>query len=500
MMTTSFSPRDGRVLGEVGDTSADQLASIVAAATTAAPAAADVAPAVRRRWLDAIADAIDQHAGELIKLADSETALGVPRLTGEVNRVAEQLRFYGRVAADGAYLGVVVDDSTPIAPRLVRINRPLGPVAVFGASNFPFAFGVVGNDTASALAAGCPVVAKAHPAHVLTSVRLAEIATAALTAAGAPAGLFDLVSGLQVGVDLVRTPEIKAVGFTGSQGGGLALWKIANEREIVIPVYAEMGTVNPVVVTPAGAADLAEIAKGFVGSFTLGSGQFCSKPGLLFAPKGSDAGRVVADVLTDVSPTPYMLTSAIAANVTVGVHNLVEAGASVVTRLAGPGTGWSAESAVLTAPISALVPGSKLLEEVFGPVAVVVEYSDAQELHEALGVLQGSLAGSVFGGGDNDPDLAATVSALAGQVGRVTVGDWPTGVAWSWAQQHGGPWPSTSNPATTSVGAAALDRFVRPIAYQSVPDGALPAGTREAVDPANPWHIPRRINGKLELA
>jgi NADP-dependent aldehyde dehydrogenase len=493
----SFAPLDGSVLATVPDTAPEDLVSALSAAA-AAVSICDVAPSTRQQWIDAIADALDGHQEELAALANSETALGMPRLLGEVSRAANQLRFYARVGVDGAYLGVTVDDATASTPRLVRANRPLGPVAVFGASNFPLAFGVLGNDTASALAAGCPVIAKAHPAHLLTSLRLGEIATRALADAGAPHGMFAVVAGLQVGVDLVRAAEIAAVGFTGSQNGGLALWRIANERDVVIPVYAEMGTVNPVVLTRLGVANLDEVAKGFVGSFTLGSGQFCSKPGLLFAPAGHHVAEAVAAALAEAVPQPTMLTEAIAHNVAIGVDAMVEAGATVVGKVMGSGTGWSADAAVLEAPISSLTPGSRLLEECFGPVALVVEYESHDELERALAQLQGSLAASVFGGGDDDPDVARAVATVVGKSGRVTVGDWPTGVACTWAQQHGGPWPATSNPATTSVGGAALNRFVRPVAFQSVPDSALPDSIREAVAPANPWRIPRRVNGRLE--
>ncbi|GAA4013491.1 aldehyde dehydrogenase family protein [Streptomyces plumbiresistens] len=497
MTIPSYSPRDGRVLGEVRESNQVELALAVRRAAVAAPSVADTTPAERQRWLAAVADALDAHQEALAQLADDESALGMPRLLGEVSRTAEQLRFYGRVAADGGYLGVTVDEATATAPRLVRINRPLGPVAVFGASNFPFAFGVLGNDTGSAIAAGCPVVAKAHPAHPRTCLRLAEIATEALAAAGAPDGVFSMVVGLQAGVDLVKADDIRAVGFTGSQSGGLALWRIANERQEVIPVFAEMGTVNPVVLTSRGARHLDEMAKGFVGSFTLGAGQFCTKPGLLFAPAGHRAAEAVAAALHQAAPESTMLTQAIAENVTAGVRDLVKAGARVIGKAGGPGRGWSADAVVLTAPIGALTSGSRLLEECFGPIAIVVEYADESELYAALTQLQGSLAGSVFGDGEDDPEAAAVIARLAGQVGRVTLGDWPTGVAWAWAQQHGGPWPATSSPSSTSVGAGALERFVRPVTFQSVPDDVLPVSVRDAVVPENPWRIPRRVDGVL---
>lgn len=492
MSVTSFDPRTGAVVATVADTKDAELRAVLAAAAGAAPVLAATSPAQRRTWLHAVADALESHRDQLARLADLETALGSERLTGEVTRAAGQLRFYAEVAAEGSYVDVTVDEPTATTPGLVRVNRPLGPVAVFGASNFPFAFSVLGNDTATALAAGCPVVAKAHPAHAGLSLRQAEIAREALAAAGAPRGTFAVVSGHQVGVDLVRAPEITAVGFTGSQAGGMALWRIAHERDVVIPVYAEMGTVNPVVVTAAGARDIEAVAKGFVGSFTLGSGQFCTKPGLLLAPAGADAAQAVADALRSAAPEPVMLTSAIADGVRTGLAAMVAAGAEVVAEVPAAGPGWSAPAAVLAAPAAALAPGSRLLEETFGAVVLVVDYADTADLAAVLRRLQPSLAASVFTGGAEDDQAGQVVSLLSGQVGRVAVDAWPTGVAFTWAQQHGGPWPATSAPAATSVGAAGLARFVRPVAYQSAPDAWLPPEAQAA----NPWGLPRRVDGK----
>ena len=436
---------------------------------------------------------MEMHRDELVRIADRETALGLDRLEGEVLRAADQLRFYGDVATEGSYLQVTIDHGTSSRPGLVRVNRPVGPVAVFGASNFPFAFGVLGNDTAAALAAGCPVVTKAHPAHVGLSMRQAEIAREALFGAGAPDDALAVVSGHQTGVDLVRAPEIAAVGFTGSQAGGMALWRIANEREVVIPVYAEMGTVNPVVVTRSGAEDIDAVAAGFTRSFTLGNGQFCSKPGLLVAPSGCHAAEAVGAALRTADPRPVMLTEGIALSVMSGVQDWVTAGAEIIEQTDVGEQGWSAPAAVLKAPADAFVAGSSLLEETFGAVALVVEYEDDEALDELLGRLQNSLAAAVFTGGPGDRQGAGVVRRLSRQVGRVAVNEWTTGVGATWAQQHGGPWPATSAPWATSVGAHGLGRFVRPVAYQSMPDEWLPPEAQEA----NPWNVPRRIDGML---
>ncbi len=490
---TGFDPRSGAATASVDHTSPDELERAVRSAMAAVELTAATAPATRRAWLAAGAAALESHQTELVALADGETALGATRLEGEVVRTANQMRFYADVAAEGSYLGAVLDDASGPIAAIGRVNLPLGPVAVFGASNFPFAFSVFGNDTASAIAAGCSVVIKAHPAHPVTSQRTFEVVHAAMVAAGAPAGIASLVFGYETGIALVQHPDIAAVAFTGSQAGGLSLWRLANERDVVIPVYAEMGTINPAVVTPAAAADIDSIARGFVGSFTLGSGQFCTKPGLLLAPRGADAAGAVAAALRDAAPDPVMLTRGIADAASAGVTQLQESGATLLVESAASAEGWASPAVVLSAPIDLLHRGSRVLEECFGPVAVVVEYEQIDEAVQAIDSLQGALAASVMAAADGDPDAALLIRRLERKVGRVIVNDWPTGVAFTWAQQHGGPWPATSTPSSTSVGAAALDRFVRPVAYQGLGDALLP----EALRADNPWRIPRRVSGVL---
>ena len=492
MIVTSYDPRTGKSNGTAIDSTSQDVAETVAAASEATVAVAAASPRDRRDWLAAVADALEAHADELISLADTETALGEARLAGELARAAGQLRFYGEVAVEGSYLQATIDSASPAGPALARVARPIGPVAVFGASNFPFAFGVLGNDFGSALAAGCPVVVKAHSAHVLLSIRLVEIARRALTLAGAPEGALGVVIGREAGVTLVAADDISAVGFTGSQTGGLALWRVANERDQVIPVYAEMGTVNPVVVTPAASERMTDVAAGFVASYTLGWGQYCTKPGLIFAPCGAQAADAVAQALRAAEPSAVMLTEGIAHAAHDGLSALEAAGATVLVRIDGPDQGWSAPAAVVTAPIDALQPGSALLEEVFGPIAVVVEYDDPQQVPDVLDRLQGSLTASVITALDGPDHLAAElIPRLAEQAGRVTVNDWPTGVAYAWGQHHGGPWPATSIPSATSVGAAALCRFVRPVTFQSCRDEWLPEELRSS----NPWRVPRRVDG-----
>jgi NADP-dependent aldehyde dehydrogenase len=479
------SPYTGATLGEYA-TSTPRDVDVAVAAAAAAARIAETCPSTVAGWLDTVADSLDANGNELARLADAETGLGMDRLTGEVGRAASQLRFYAAVAREGSYLGATID-TTPV--MIGRVQRPVGPVAVFGASNFPFAFGVLGHDAGSAIASGNPVVAKGHPAHPGLSRRLAEIAIAALAKAGAPEGTYGLVTGFEAGQQLVRHSGVRAVAFTGSERGGTALWRLANERPEVIPVYAEMGTVNAVIVTKGAAAARADaIAAGFVESFTLGMGQFCTKPGLLLVPAGSGLPAAVAETVV-ARPAGVLLTEAIAAGCETGIARLVGSGATVLGRGAGADEGWACGATVLTASASALTKGSPLLAEVFGPVALVAEYADSAELDHVIAQLPGALAVGVHAA--DGEDVAALVATVAARVGRVVFNGWPTGVATTWAQQHGGPWPATTVPSATSVGAAALQRFLRPVAYQGLPDAALPAPLRQD----NPWRVPRRLDG-----
>ena len=503
----SYDPRTGEAEGLVPDSDPAAVTRALGEAAAAAQAMASANTRARRAWLEALAAAVEAHAEELVTLADRESGLGAPRLTGEVARMAMQMRFYAEVALEGSWFGVTIDRQVGNLTGLRRVNQPLGPVAVFGASNFPFAFGLLGNDTASALAAGCPVVAKAHPAHPALCRRLAEIAVEALRRAGAPEGCFGTVSGFAAGQVIVMAPQITAVAFTGSQSGGMALWRLAHEREVVIPVYAEMGTINPVVLTRAGLGRVQEVARGFVESFTLGTGQFCTKPGLLLAPRGAGVVEAVAAVVRASAPSGWMLTEGIRDHYVGGLADLQAAGATFQARITGQDaerdegaspSGWVAGAALLSVEAADLVPGSRLEAEVFGPVSLVAEYDDLEDLTGTLSRLQGALVAAIMTdaeGGAQDPDLGPVVEALSHLSGRVAVNTWPTGVATSWAQHHGGPWPATSNPSGTSVGAAALVRFTRPIAYQDVPDQALPP----ALQDANPWHLPRRLDGVLSM-
>ena len=497
MRIASFNPQTGHEVTSAAATSSSDVVSICGRAAEAAATLRDTSPAERRIWLNALADALEKDRANLVAIADEETALEPARLEGELSKTIAQTRFYGDVAAEGSYLGLAVDDATDTTPAMVRMCQPIGTVAVFGASNFPFVFGALGHDTAAAIAAGCSVIAKAHSAHIGLSLRLAELARSAMSDAGAPKGVFDMVLGHDAGVELVRAPEVAAVAFTGSQSGGLALWTIANERPIPIPVYAEMGTVNPVIVTPRGVAAMDEVARGFVATFTSSAGQYCTKPGLLFAPEGSEALDRVSAAFRAASPSPVMLTATIARSVRTGIAEMQEAGATLVDESTYADAGYGAPAAVLEAAVTDIAPGSRLLEECFGAVAVVCTYRTVEEVCAALRTLQASLVAAVFTGAEAaDPDVVAIVDVLEDKVGRVVFNGWTTGAPHGWAQNHGGPWPATSNASGTSIGAAALDRFVRPIAFQSAADQWLPRAAQQS----NPWNVTRRVNGILHQA
>ena len=443
----------------------------------------------------AIADALAEKADDIVAVADRETSLGEQRLRGELVRTCYQLRFFGEVIDEGSYLEAAIDHAgeTPMGPRpdLRRMLVPIGPVAVFGASNFPLAFSVPGGDTVSALAAGCTVVIKAHPAHPLTSALCFETMAAVV-----PEGVLQLVSGEQAGRDLVEHPAIRAVGFTGSLSGGRALADLAAARPVPIPFYGELGSVNVMVVTPAAAgARGGEIGTALGASFTLGSGQFCTKPGLVFVPAGAD-GDGLRDACAGAvqDKTFAMLTNRIRDGYLEGSAAL--ASEDGVRELL-PDRGQSSEGVRATLleldAVGDLAGRPELLHEVFGPLAVFVRYGSLTELEPVFAVLPGALTATVHAELD-ESGVAELAERLLRVAGRLVWNGYPTGVAVSWAQHHGGPWPG-SNSLHTSVGATALRRFLRPIALQNAPAALLRPELRD-----EPTDVPRRIDGILQPA
>lgn len=496
-------PRTGAPVGEpVPHTQPAALDRACRAAAAAAPALAALPLAARADLLRAVAEALGAEEQAIVAIADAETALGDGRLRGELVRTRVQLEMFADAVLEGSFLEVVIDLPDPAAlpaprPDLRRILRSLGPVAVFAASNFPLAFSVAGGDTASALAAGCPVIVKAHPGHPGTSALVGRLVADALAKAGAPEGCFAVVHGVEAGRALVAHPAIAAAGFTGSLRGGRALFDLANGRPDPIPFYGELGALNPVVVSAGALARRAdEIVAGFVGSFTLGSGQFCTKPGLLFLPTGHGLTDRLAAAVGAVQIGPllnaqiqdgFRRTAADLGGVP-GVRRLAERPAAETVGYAVPPVLFAVAATDLVAH------ADEVLEECFGPAALVVEYASQAELFDAIDAVPGSLTAGLHVDEATEPDLTeALLERLTTRAGRVIFGGWPTGVAVTWAMQHGGPWPATTAPLHTSVGVTAVRRFLRPVSYQGVPDSALPAPLRNA----NPLGIPRRVNGHL---
>ncbi|HEV7626721.1 MAG TPA: aldehyde dehydrogenase (NADP(+)) [Streptomyces sp.] len=504
----SVDPRTGKQREQVGTeaTAADVDAAVRAAHAAREPLADRT---VRAALLRAAAGQLGAASEEIIAAADAETALGRPRLPGELARTQAQLRAFADEIEDGAYLGITINhtdsDATPPCPDLRRYKIPLGVVAVYAASNFPLAFSVPGGDTASALAAGCPVVVKAHPDHPATS----ELTGAALRRAAAEVGLpedvLSVVHGFEAGVELVKHPLVTAVGFTGSVRGGRALFDAAAARPTPIPFHGELGSLNPVVVTRAAAEERAEeIGTGLAGSMTLGTGQFCTKPGFVLAPEG-EAGDRLLDTLRDVvakaAPGP-LLDGRMREAFLAGISARTEIEGVDAPVLAGAGDdedGQTVSAGFLTVPASKLGQPQYelLLEECFGPVTVVARYRDEDEVSAALSRLPGNLTATLqLSGGEAVGDAgqgARLLAALTPLAGRVLVNGWPTGVAVAPAQHHGGPYPSTTS-TSTSVGATAIERWLRPVAYQDAPDALLPPELRDA----NPLGLPRRIDGRRE--
>ncbi len=501
-MTDVFStnPMTGeqRSLGFESSTDDDVLAATQRAASAAADYAARPL-SWRADMLRAMAEELEGDAANLVATASDETALPTTRLEGELRRTAFQFRFFADVVTEGSFLDATIDHATdsPMGPLpdLRRVRTPLGVVGVFGSSNFPFAFSVPGGDTASALAAGCPVVIKAHPAHPATSAATFEALSRAASRCGAPDGTVNLIFGLSAGTVLVDAPDVRAVGFTGSVGAGLALWERANARGVPIPFYGELGSANPLVVTSSATSQRgAEIGTGLAGSMTLGVGQFCTKPGLVFVPRG-EAGDVLVKATVAALDTlgPFtMLSASIADHFRRGAQAVAEI--SDVRPLVQQDAGVDAQTAAQLFEVDAARYVGRdayaLREECFGPLALIVRYDSADELREALLASEPALTFSLFCE-EHDPDGAWLTELGARRSGRVIVNGYPTGVGVSWSMQHGGPWPSTTSIAATSVGAAAIERWLRPVTFQSTPDELLPLALQES----NPLGIPRRVDG-----
>ena len=498
--------------GDKGDVafanaSAQDVSDACALADAAFESFSSLTPDARAAFLEAVAEQILGIGDLLIETAMAESGLPRPRLEGERGRTVGQLRLFASYVRQGDWLDATIDkalpERTPL-PRgdLRRVNHAVGPVGVFGASNFPLAFSVAGGDTASAFAAGCPVVVKGHPAHPGTGELVARAIAAAVKACGLHEGVFSYVPGTthELGGALVADPRIKAVGFTGSRGGGLALMKIAAGRDEPIPVYAEMSSINPVVLLPGALAARSEaMGTAFVGSLTMGSGQFCTNPGLVIAMEGPDLDAFVAAAATALTGNQpqVMLTPGIHDAYEKGVAALAGAdGVTVVARGAEAEGCNRGQHAFFSADAATFRDNPALAHEVFGSSSILLKCKSLDEVKETIASLEGQLTATLQME-DSDADAAAMLlPALSRKVGRVLTNGWPTGVEVTHAMVHGGPFPSTSDGRTTSVGTLAMMRFLRPVCYQDVPDALLPP----ALQTANPWGLTRRVEGKLEVA
>ena len=457
------------------------------------------------RFLRHIAAGIEAIAPELIDRAHHETALPEKRLQGELARTVNQLRLFAEVVEEGSWAMARIDPAEPNRAPMPRADirsvlRPLGPVVVFGASNFPLAFSVAGGDTASAFAAGCPVIVKAHSAHPGTSEMVGQVICASVKECGLPAGTFALIfgSGAQVGSALVQHPAVKAVGFTGSLSAGKALMQMAAERPEPIPCFMEMSSTNPFFILPEALRKRAgEIVVGLFGSFTLGVGQFCTKPGLIFLPLNEYANALEAGLVAHVlkaAPSP-MLTAGICKSYRSGVtQRRVHQGVELLAQPAADVAGTARVSpALFRVNGSDLLRDPELATEIFGPSTLIVRYANRQELIELTYALEGQLTATLHGTDADIAEFADLVAILERKAGRLIVNGYPTGVEVCHAMVHGGPYPATSDSRHTSVGTQSIYRFARPVCYQDFPQSALP----DELKNGNPLGIWRMVNGSF---
>jgi NADP-dependent aldehyde dehydrogenase len=457
----------------------------------------------RGRFLRSIADGLDAATEELAARAQLETALPQARLQGEVKRASNQFRLFAEVVEECSWVDARIDTALPERrpqprPDLRSILRPLGPVAVFGASNFPIAFSVAGGDTASALAAGNPVVVKAHPAHPGTSEIAGRVIADSACAFGLPAGAFSLLfdAGIEIGQALVQHPSIRAVGFTGSHGAGRALMDLAAQRPDPIPCFAEMSSGNPVFILSRALRERgSQLAAGLYGSFTLGAGQFCTKPGLVFLPQQAETEAFVEELRGMISSSAEfnLLTPGIAANFRKAIS--ARQSSKVVDVRTGADTAGKclASAALMEVDIRVLLKHPYLGEEVFGPTTSIIRYGEREAMIEAAEALDGHLTATLLGSEEDLAENRDLIAILDRKAGRVIFNGFPTGVEVSHAMVHGGPYPATSDSRFTSVGSGAIFRFARPVCYQGFPQAMLPEELRDE----NPLGILRMIDGML---
>jgi alpha-ketoglutaric semialdehyde dehydrogenase len=475
-----------------------EISEVCLRAKESVPQVSAISSSQRADFLDCVALELEAVKEQAVDRAGLETGLPRARLLGEVGRTQNQMRMFAALIREGSWVDARIEhgDSSrqPLPkPDLRRMLIPLGPVAVFGASNFPFAYSVAGGDTASALAAGCPVVAKAHPSHPGTSEWAAKAINSAILKTNMPSGAFSMVhGGAKVGEALVVDDAFEAIGFTGSLRGGTAIMKAAANRPRPIPVFAEMGSINPIVVLPSALAEAGQkVAQKYVDSLTLGVGQFCTNPGLIVGI-GSEFGLLCEQIVTLLASAPAgtMLTQGIRGAFLEATAKLDGVfGSSRAAR-----SDLKVEPRFYTISSKEFIAQPHFVEEIFGPAGIGIRCDSADDLFELLDRLPGQLTASVQAGAEDNGLTTKVLQSLIRIAGRIIYNGAPTGVEVNSAIQHGGPFPATSDSRSTSVGTAAIFRFVRPVAYQDWPDSLLP----EALQEANPLNLRRLVEGKWE--
>jgi alpha-ketoglutaric semialdehyde dehydrogenase len=518
IVASEYVPSEGKVLkavnpatgleleGEFTKATESDVDAALKSATSAAAIYRGLNKDVKAAFLNAIADEIAALGEDLVNRASAESGLPLARLQGELGRTTGQLRLFANLVAEGSWVDAIIDTAQPDRqplpkPDIRRMLIPIGPVVVFGASNFPLAFSVAGGDTASALASGCPVVVKAHPAHYGTSALVAAAIVNAVEKTGMPKGVFSILydDGYTIGSALVKHPLTKAVTFTGSYKGGMALIELVQQRAQPIPVFVEMGSINPVILLPKALETQAEeLAKKYAASITLGAGQFCTNPGLLLAIDSPGLDRfkkVLAEAITNI-PSATMLTEGIAINYdkrSAEVTN--EEGVELLSASTVKNKDSQNQSEARVAQVKStdFIKNSKLREEVFGPYSLIVVAANLSELEEAVKVLDGQLTVTLMAAKDELKSYAALLNDLVDKTGRIILNGVPTGVEVCAAMQHGGPFPATNDSRFTSVGSTAVSRFVRPLAYQDWDHDLLPDELKDG----NPLGIFRTVNQLL---
>lgn len=497
-------PSNNSLLNEIFyNATNDEVNAAAQKAASAFPLYNQKSPAEKALFLDAVADEIIALGDDLINRAMAESGLPAARLTGERGRTTGQLKMFAQLLREGSWVSACIDTAIPDRqplpkPDLRRMMEPVGPVVVFGASNFPFAYSAAGGDTASALAAGCPVIVKAHPSHPGTDELVSQAIISAAKQTNMPDGIYSMVHcSNENAINLVTNPAIKAVGFTGSRNGGMALFNAVVNRPEPIPVYAEMSAVNPVIILPgAAAANAAAIANGLAGSVTLGVGQFCTNPGLVFMvddPNTQSFLQTLSATIEKAAPAT-MLSKGICINYGKGIERLKTNSAVAVLSNAVTAADENKTEAVpyvFTVQQKDFIADASLSQEVFGPATTVVLCKSVDEIEAALKIIEGQLTATLH---STEADAAVTariVDLMKEKAGRLIFGGFPTGVEVADAMVHGGPFPATTDGRTTSVGTAAIQRFVRPVSYQNFPQHLLP----DALKDNNPLHILRQVNG-----